>query len=198
MKNFLLIIFIFLSSCCIFTSKDCDCKTSKPFLIEGTKEWINFSTDQITFSRADSLNIQKIVQRKYYGGDECIGGDECCTNYPYHSSTYFLPYHSNSFLYVKAIKNYVEFSVDTEKFNQGLGVTGEIFLEINVDNNVLSTASLVNVFENDTLINGQIFKKLYCQNKETSHYTIFFKDIEYLKGLGLVAFTDTFGVKWIK
>lgn len=190
--SILLVTSIFLTSCCMFTSGDCNCKPPKPFLVESTKDWIVpfESTEQMFTTSGSSPQEQKIL-RQYEHGTECIGGDECCARFPFHTTSFVFDADSKTLLYTKAIMDEVEFSAD--KYGYFLDTYVASF---DVDAGTFSTSDAINLSERDTIINGATCKKIIFQKIDPTKTKILFKRLEFVKGVGVTSFTDTSGQVW--
>jgi hypothetical protein len=198
MKNLCLIIVIsgLLTSCCLFTSQNCGCKTSDPFLTESTKDWIvPFLSEDQKFTATDLSHREQKITREYQEGAECVGGDECCTNYPIHTTSFLLDTNSKdkALLHMKAIKSEVAFS------SQQGGFPPDIYLaSFDVNTGKFSKSDAVNLVETDTIINGSKYLKVIFQKVDPTKNRILFKSLEFVKGIGVTAYTDPSGQVWKK
>ena len=197
MKSLCLVIVVsgFLTSCCVFSSQDCGCKPSKPFLAESTKEWIiPFVSENQLFTTKSSSSDEQRVNRVYQEGTECIGGDECCTNYPTHTTTFFFgAFQDKTLLYTKAIQNEVDFSSEQDGFPSDTFIAS-----FDVTTGKFSKSAAVNLFETDTVINGSKHLKVIFQKIDPTKNKILFTRLEFVKGVGVTGYTDASGQVWKK
>lgn len=185
MKSLCLVIVVsgFLTSCCVFSSQDCGCKPSKPFIAESTKEWIiPFVSENQLFTTKSSSSDEQRGNRVYQEGTECIGGDECCTNYPTHTTTFFFGAFQDkkTLLYTKAIQNEVDFSSEQDGFPSDTFITS-----FDVTTGKFSKSAAVNLFETDTVINGSKHLKVIFQKIDPTKNKILFTRLEFVKGWAL-------------
>jgi len=196
MRNLLLLMVMasHLTSCCLFTSRDCGCKTSEPYIIESTKEWIApFESEELTFVISDTTMNSKKITRKYQTGTECIGGDECCTSYPTYITSFSFGNNSSTLLYTRALKNTVEFS------SRSSGFSADIFIAtLDVNSGKFSKSDEINLSESDTIVSGKESKIVVFQRIDPSKMTFLFNRIEFVKGIGIISFTDTLGQVWTR
>jgi hypothetical protein len=197
MKNLCLVIAVsgLLTSCCVFTSQDCGCKPSEPFLAEETKDWIvPFLSENQKFITTGSSSVEQQVNRVYQEGSECIGGDECCTNYPTHTASFFFgAFQDMTLLYIKAIQNEVHFSSEQDGFPPDTFIAS-----FDVITGKFLKSAAVNLLETDTVINGSKHLKVIFQKIDPTKNKILFKRLEFVKGVGVTGYIDTSGEVWKK
>src|SRR5690242_12765422 len=103
---------LLLSSCCLVSSLECFCKPDEPYLVEATKDWIApLQSEDIVFVRQDMPSEEQTLIKNYYEGADCVGGDECCSNFPIHEAnlSFDAKRDNTSLFYTKAIAEQVEF-----------------------------------------------------------------------------------------
>jgi hypothetical protein len=199
MKKLLLVVLAsgLLCSCtCLFTSQDCNCNPDEPYLVESTKDWIvPFSSEDQKFTTSDPAPQEQTIKRTYQEGTECVGGDECCTDYPTHTISFLLSSLSSVdlLLSARAIKDEVEFSAGRDH-----PLDPYIFASFNVTTEKFTKAPSMNLSEGDTLINGTKYSKLVFKNIDPEKNKVFFTSLEFVKGIGVTAYTDMSGQIWRK
>jgi hypothetical protein len=198
MKGSILIIIIsaLLTSCCLFTSKDCGCKHSKPYLAESSKEWIfPFKSEELIFVNSDSITLELSIFKDFRQGEECIGGDECCTDYPTLIAEYTFGINDrrNVLVTTTALKNNVTFNSkkSSSSFEYNLG-------RYDVNTNKFSKPDNINILQEDTIVNDLKLQKVTFIKTDTTESEILIKSIVFIKGIGVIAFTDTSGITWNK
>lgn len=182
-----------LSSCCIYSSRDCHCNPPDPFLVETTKDWIvPFSSGEYLFETSGLPVAEQTVYREYKEGVECIGGDECCSAFPIHRTDFSIVSQGQgkTLLNTKAIENRVEFFVESTSYNS--------IASLNVNSGVLSLPDYISSIESDTVVNGVSMKKITFQKADPAKSEILFDQLEFVKGIGIVSYTDTSGRVWRK
>lgn len=197
MRNSLIfiIVSIFLTSCCLVTPGECDCESPKPFLNESTKDWVSpFQSQDWKFTTSDSFPKEQIIFRQYSQGLECIGGDECCINYPVHVTKYLFDTYEKKdvLLSTKAIKNVVEFT-SNYAYSSGTQIA-----TYDVNTGKFSKSNAIDLVESDTVIGGLSYHKVTFQKIDTTKIRISFNNIEFVKGIGILSFTDTLGQVWTR
>lgn len=195
MKHFLSLSFVVMlfSSCCVYSSRDCHCDPPDPFLAESTKDWIvPFSSGEYLFETSGLPVSEQTVYREYKEGSECVGGDECCSAFPIHTTDFSIVNLGvkQPLLNTKAIENYVRFFVEYHRY------TG--IATLNVDNGSFTTPDYISLIEADTLINGVSTPKIIFYKTDPTKNEILFDQLEFVKGVGVVRYTDTAGRVWTK
>ena len=188
MRNFSFIalfgLLLFISSCC--KTKECKCDLEDSFLNIEAQHWIEpLAYRDVIF--VDSGKIELLYQRNYKQYIYCLGEGECCTDFPFLTVDYVEHKSELEMLHVNALKNDVTF---TSPDGGGLGF-------LNVNTNVWTTQSDVEMISFDTIYLGSQKEAVRIKNLEKRD-GIAFKELVYVKQIGMVEYTDLSSVQWIK
>ena len=195
MKNILFIFLLLVSenSCCNFSSKPCNCYFPQPVIDESAKQWISpFNSEKLIFNNKSFPSNELIIYRKYSEQLEEVGGDECVATYPSFVTNFELDTISHKLLLqIKALSSNVSFSSVISKYN-GNNI-GQFF---STKQDSFYCTDAFHCLETDTLLNGSKTKKLTFIKINKHNPISIFNDLSFLKGIGIIEFTDTFGIKW--
>ncbi|MEQ9375881.1 MAG: hypothetical protein RIG68_11920 [Imperialibacter sp.] len=184
MKHVIILLLAVSSSCCLVSSGDCFCNPEDPFVNDLTIEWIEpLESSTVTFTSFDEGDRE--LYKEYKTGTECVGGDECCSDFTVHIAGWYVRAinETNKILEVKSLGDGVYFL--TNRPNSSLA---ESIGEFNVATNELYSFEDFELIKTDTTINKTLQIKVEITNLTSS--TTKFQKLTYVTNLGIVQFTD--------
>lgn len=188
-----------LFSCCLISSAPCNCTPPEAFINQVAIDWLNpYSSGTYLIENVDTENKIHIqtISRDYKESQECIGGDECCSNFTVHLASFSLfngLSGGENLIRVKALQDYVLFSVVGTEFDSEL-LLGRYDVKTKT---LVSTLSGVNLEISDIIIAGNVKSQLISIFVE-SQPTIPFKELSFVRDIGVTSFIDTEDIVWVK
>lgn len=185
-------------SCCLVTYLECNCTPPEPFVNEEAISWISPYTSGTYLMENIESNIitQQTLEREYEEGEECIGGDECCSLFTAHIANFRIiddSTTSQNLIYTKAVQDYVTFSVkvSSSMYPVLLGV-------YDIRTKTLTSILLGSELQlSDTIIGGNQQPQIKLTQTLT-HPDIAFKTMTFVKDLGVTSYVDNASRLWLK
>lgn len=190
MKNLLTaaLIMITFSSCCLVSSRECFCSPPKSFIDPNAIEWHEPKENE-SLLFVNQSNDSLIVEKDFYQGAGCVGGDECCADFPNYNSTWRHTFGSIELLNLYSLMNSVTFRSKSD------GYPTDVFIyEINPSSYTTNASDDYEVVVSDTVLNNIEQKKLLILRKGSGTAT--FNRLVFVKSIGIIEFTDTQNDIW--
>jgi hypothetical protein len=162
-----------------------NCVPLTPFENQKAKDWVNpiLAKNDTFITLKDT---QKLILSSVFSiGKECVGGDECCSDFP----ITLLKYQFNSpikdeLFAMKSVGNNVEFVKSSgDAFS---------FIDVKLDTLINWKLSEVSIILSKTIINNKNFDKLIINYVNSN-----FKNIVFIKDIGITSF-EYYGNIWMK
>lgn len=179
-----------LSACCVFSTEHCECDPPKPYVNKNAVDWIPLDSADVYYNSDDSIPQTKRLFANYAHRKEYVGGEECGAEFEAFSNEFEFKT-KDQLMCSKALMDRVDFYLFSAIGQKTINVSA-----YNADNDQFSNEGYFEITRSDSLTSTGKIPRVMFRKLNSGDNSIPFLKLTFMKGRGVVNYTDNDGVVW--